>query len=51
LEAAVPEVGRGVFVGDEEDGYVRVGGGVYAVGGGRVVFAGVEGEGSEEGAD
>lgn len=45
-EAAIPEVGGGVFVGRQEEGEGRVGGcGVDGVGGGGVVFAGVGGEG------
>ena len=53
-EAAVPEIGRGVFVRDEEDGEGggRGGGsgGEDAVrGGGRVVFLGVRGEGFGKG--
>lgn len=36
--AAVPEVGGRVFVGDDEDGELVVGGRVGAVGGGGVVF-------------
>lgn len=47
-EAAVPEVGRGVLVRDEEDGEGGVGG-EDGVRGGRVVFAGVSGEGFRKG--
>lgn len=48
-EAAVPEVGGGVLVRDEEDGEGGGGGGEDGVGGGRVVFVGVGGEGFGEG--
>lgn len=48
--AAVPEVGGGVFVGDEEEGDGVVGGGgADCVGCGGVVFGCVGGEGFEEG--
>ena len=52
-EAAVPEVRRGVFVRDEEDGEggrSGGGGGEDGVrGGGRVMFVGVRGEGFGKG--
>ncbi|KAI4145173.1 MAG: hypothetical protein L6R39_003913, partial [Caloplaca ligustica] len=49
--ATVPEIGGGVFVGDEEEGdWFAVGGrGADGCGGGGVVFCCVRGEGFQEG--